>query len=92
MQRGQQALAGQLVQGQAAGAFRQMLLHLLVALGELLHQAGGGIEVSDHLALVGIETFLQIIQLALGPARGRVRHQAGDQETDADTGKQGEGW
>ncbi|MNJ73399.1 hypothetical protein D3C77_701870 [compost metagenome] len=92
MQGGQQALAGQFVQGQPAGTLGQVFLHFLVALGELLDQVGGGVEVSDHLALVGIETFLQVIQLALRPVRSGIGHQAGDQETDADTGKQGEGW
>lgn len=34
VQRGQQALAGQLVQGQAVGALGEMVLHFLIALSE----------------------------------------------------------
>jgi hypothetical protein len=38
MQGSQQALAGQLVEGQAVGAVGQVILHVLVALRELLDQ------------------------------------------------------
>jgi hypothetical protein len=38
VQGSQQALAGLLVQGQAVGALGEVILHFLVALGELLDQ------------------------------------------------------
>jgi len=45
MQRGQQALAGDVVEGEAVGAIGEMILYFLVALGELLDQGRGGVEV-----------------------------------------------
>ncbi|MOA49719.1 hypothetical protein D3C78_1726330 [compost metagenome] len=91
MQRGEQALAGDFVQRQAVGAFGQVLLDLLVALGEFGHQGGGAVEMGHHFVLVAVEAFLDVVQLPLGAARGGVGQQAGDQETNGDTHHQGEG-
>ena len=80
-----------LLGSQAVGALGQVFLHFLVALGELLHQAGGGVEVGLHLVLVAVEALLQVVQLALGAARGSVGQQARGQEADGDAGEQGQG-
>ncbi|MCY1182471.1 hypothetical protein D9M73_230330 [compost metagenome] len=67
-----------------------MLLHLLVALGELLHQVRRGVEVRNHFALVGIEALLQVVHLALHLVRGGIGQQAGDEEPDGDPDDQSE--
>ena len=68
----QQALASDFIQGQAVGAFGQVILHVLVALGQFLDQHGGAVEVGDHFVLVAVETLLDVIQLTLCAAGARV--------------------
>ncbi|MOA19525.1 hypothetical protein D3C78_1399150 [compost metagenome] len=69
-----------------------MLLDVLIVLGELLHQAGRGVEVADHFALVGLEALLHFVQLVLDAAGGSARQQAGEQKTDGNPDNQGQGW
>jgi len=89
VQGGQQALAGLLVQGQAVGAFGEMILHFLVALSQFLDQCCSAVEVGHHLILITVETFLNIVQLTLRAARRGIRRKASDQESNGDTHNQG---
>ena len=89
MQRGQQALAGDVVEGQAVSAIGEVILYFLVALGELLDQGRGAVEVGNNLVLITVKTFLNVIQLTLRAVRRGIRQQAGNQETNGDTGNQG---
>ena len=90
MQRGQQALAGDVVESQAVSAIGEVILYFLVALGELLDQGRGGIEVGNNLVLITVKTFLNVIQLTLRAVRRGIWQQAGNQESNGDTGNQGE--
>jgi len=90
MQRGQQALAGDVVQGQAVGTLGEMILYFLIALSELFHQGRGAVEVGNNLVLITVKTFLNVIQLTLRAVRRGIRQQAGNQESNGDTGNQGE--
>jgi hypothetical protein len=47
--------------------------------------------VGDHFALVGIEAFLDFIQLTLGAAWSRIGRKASDQEANGNPGYQGNG-
>ena len=87
----QQALPGYFVGGQAVGSLRQVFLYVLITLGQLFYQAGGGVEVGHHFALIAVETLLQIVQLALGAVRCGMGQQAGGQEADGNTNQQGKG-
>ncbi len=90
VQRGQQTLAGQVIERQTVGAFCKVLLNVLIALRKLLYQIGRAVEVSDYLVLIGVETLLNVIQLALSAVRNGVGQQTCHQKTNDDTGHQGE--
>jgi hypothetical protein len=47
--------------------------------------------VGDHFVLIGVETLLDVIQLALCIAGRRIGQQAGQRETCNDTDDQGQG-
>ncbi|MNC34074.1 hypothetical protein D3C75_824910 [compost metagenome] len=91
MQCSQQALASDFIEGQAVGAFSQVILYVLVALGQFLDQHGGAVEVGDHFVLVAVETLLDVIQLTLGAARRGIGQQASDDETNHHADDQGQG-
>src|SRR3546814_6474358 len=72
VQGGQQALASLLVEGQAIGTLGQMILDVLVALGEFFHPRSGAVEVSDHFILITVDKFLNVVQLTLRAVRHRI--------------------
>jgi len=66
-----------------------VILYFLVALGELLDQGRGAVEVGNNLVLITVKTFLNVIQLTLRAVRRGIRQQASNQESNGDTGNQG---
>src|SRR3990167_602349 len=62
VQGGQQALTSLLVQGQAVGTLGEVILHFLIARSQLLDQVCSAVEVGDHLVLITVETFLNVIR------------------------------
>ena len=84
----QQTLAREVIGGQTIGTFGQVLLNVLIALREFLHQIRGAVEMGDHFILIGIETLLNVVQLALGSIGSGIGQQTRNHETDGNTGDQ----
>ena len=70
------------------GTIGQMLLHILIALGQSVDQRSRRVEVGDDIGLIVVEALLQFIQALLGAIRVLDGDLARNKKTDASPGCQ----
>ena len=58
MQSVQKVLTAYVVEGKVVGAIFDVVLYLLIALGEIFYQDSCSVEVGNNLILIAVKTFL----------------------------------